>query len=119
MKRDWDCIRAILAELETKRDTTSLVHANEVKGFDEENVSYHMHLMIQAGLIEGTCSGEINVPLHCWAVAMTWDGHELRDRIRSEAIWNKIKAAAREKGVSLSFDLVKVLATKYVTGLFG
>jgi hypothetical protein len=118
MKRDWDCIRAILAALEGKGDTTSVVHANEVHGFDAETASYHMRLMIQAGLIEGSCSDEIGAPLDCSAIAMTWDGHELRDKTRSDTAWNKIKASAREKGVSLSFDLVKLLATKYVIGLF-
>lgn len=118
MKRDWDCIRAILATLESSGDTISVVHANQVPGFDEDTTAYHMRLMIQARLIEGSCSEGVGEPLQCWASAMTWDGHELRDKIRSDTVWNKVKTTAREKGVSLSFDLVKLLATKYLMGLF-
>ena len=53
MTRDWDCIRTILLALEALGDTTSVVNAGDVSGFDAETASYHMRLMIEARLIEG------------------------------------------------------------------
>jgi hypothetical protein len=50
---------------------------------------------------------------------MTWEGHELFDKIRSETIWNKIKAGARERAIPLSFDVVKILAVEAVKSLIG
>jgi hypothetical protein len=88
-----------------------------VPGFDADTVSYNMHLLIEAALIEGRC---VRLPaLHCVAQAMTWQGHELLDKIRSDRVWNRVKALAREQGVSLSFHLVGELAAKVIRALFG
>ena len=109
MKRDWDCIRAILAALEEKGDAESLVHPQAITAFDAETVAYQMKLMIEAGLIEGKfLKGRA---LQCVAQSMTWEGHELLDKIRSEKLWNRIKTMAREQGITLSFQAVKILGT--------
>src|SRR6266567_3593435 len=107
MKRDWDCIRAILVALEDKGDPTSYVQPKDVAGFDDVTVSYNIQLMMERDLIRGTCMR--GQDLHCIAKSMTWEGHEFLDRIRAEGIWNKVKAMAREQGVSLCFDLIKFL----------
>ena len=108
MKRDWECIRAILVALEENGDPTSFVQPTAVSGFDVQNVSYHIKLMIEAGLIEGACARS---GFPCGAKSMTWEGHELLDKIRPEKLWNRIKTMAREQGVTLSFQAVKILGT--------
>ena len=50
---------------------------------------------------------------------MTWEGHELLDKIRSHTLWNKIKAGARERAIPLSFDAVKLLGTEAIKSLIG
>jgi hypothetical protein len=115
MKRDWDCIRAILVALEEKGDAASLVHPSAIAEFDAETVSYNMNLMIQAELIEGRCIK--GAALQCVAQSMTWEGHELLDKIRSEKLWNRIKTLAREQGVTLSFQAVKILGTHALESL--
>jgi hypothetical protein len=77
-----------LAGLEALGDAHSTLRADAVPSFDAEMVSYHMHLMMQAELVEGDCSHALSGPLNCWATAMTWEGHELFDKIRSETVWN-------------------------------
>jgi uncharacterized protein DUF2513 len=119
MKRDWDCIRAILAGLEALENTHSSLRAEAVPSFDAEMVSYNMHLMIQARLIDGVCSEALSGPLDCSAMAMTWEGHELFDKIRSDTIWNQIKKMAREKGIGLSFEAVKILGTAVLKHYIG
>jgi hypothetical protein len=108
MERDWDCVRAILVALEDKANATDPMPPAAVEEFDAQKVSYHMKLMIEAALIEGNCA-KGGYP--CFAKSMTWEGHELLDKIRSEAVWNQVKKMAREKGVSLSFEAVKILGT--------
>jgi hypothetical protein len=88
MKRDWDCIRAIFLALEDKADSGSALRPAQIEGFDEELVSYNMRLLIQAGLIEGTQMRVVRGSMHYAATAMTWAGHELFDKIRSETLWN-------------------------------
>jgi len=109
MKRDWDCIRAILIALDEKGDTASALRPNEVDGFDQEAVSYNMCRLIDAELIKGDCIQPMDSSVRCFAFEMTWEGHELLDKIRSNTLWNKIKSAARERAIPLSFDAVKIL----------
>jgi hypothetical protein len=53
------------------------------KSFDAETASYNMNLLLRAGPIEGKCSAmTVGIPLSCVALAMTWDGHELLDKMR-------------------------------------
>jgi len=48
---------------------------------------------------------------------MTWEGHELFDKIRTDPFWNKIKTAARERAVPLSFEAIKILAGEIIKNL--
>jgi Hypothetical protein (DUF2513) len=86
MKRDWDCIRAIFLALEDKADSGGALRPAQIKRFDEEFVSYNMRLLIQAELIEGSTTRMVRGAAHCAAVAMTWQGHELFDKLRSETL---------------------------------
>jgi hypothetical protein len=117
MKRDWDCIRAILIALDEKGDTASALRANEVEGFDFDLVSYNMSLLIDAQLIKGTCIQPTDRTVQCIAFGMRWEGHELLDKMRSATLWNKIKSAARERAIPLSFDAVKILAVDALKNL--
>src|SRR5437773_5805870 len=117
MKRDWDCIRAILIALDEKGDTASTLRPNDVENFDSDAVSYNMRLLIDAGLIRGTCIQPTNGSVRCVAFEMKWEGHELLDKMRSDTLWNKIKSAARERAIPLSFDAVKILATEAIKSL--
>jgi hypothetical protein len=103
--------------LEDKADTIGDIRAAQVPGFDGETVSYNMRLLIQASLIEGNCSGITRAPLSCFASAMTWDGHELFDKMRTDSFWNKIKTTAREKAIPLSFEAIKILAGEIIKNL--
>ena len=117
MKRDWDCIRAILIALDEKGDTASALRPNEVDGFDRDLVSYNMRLLIDAALIKGDCIQPTDSSVRCAATEMTWEGHELLDKMRSSTLWNKIKSAARERAIPLSFDVVKILGIEAIKSL--
>jgi|SRR5882724_4123560 len=117
MKRDWDCIRAIFLALEEKGDTVGGVRPGQIQEFDEATVSYNMKLLLEAKLIEGNCTRVARGNVYCIALAMTWDGHEFFDKIRSDTLWNKIKAGARERAIPLSFDVVKLLAIEGIKSL--
>lgn len=112
MKRNWDVIRKILLKVEALPDEHSMVTSSdfEADAIDNENAVYHMDLLIQAGLIRGECH-KVTAPAHCLLYSLTWDGHEFLDKIRRETIWNKIKETARIKGVDLTIDTVKAIAS--------
>ncbi len=107
MHRDWDLIRNILARIEALPNTQSVLSPDDVPGVPAETVSYHINILMDAGLIEGNCSKSINAPMHCWANQLTWAGHEFLDEIRSDTTWNRAKTLLRDKGVALSFETIK------------
>jgi hypothetical protein len=119
VKRDWDCIRAILLALEDKGDDTGYLRPTQIEGFDAETTAYNMKLLMQANLIERQYTQATRGNFVCVASSMKWDGHELLDKVKVETIWNRIKSAARERAIPLSFDAVKLLATEGLKSLVG
>lgn len=119
MQRNWDCVRAILLGVEALGDTQSHLEPSSIDGYDQETVSHHIRLLIEAGLVVGNCAQGLQGPLRCYASRLTWDGHEFLDKIRSATVWNKVKSIAREKGLSLSFDVIKLAATHAINSLLG
>lgn len=114
MTRDWSLIRLILLKLEEKTNTTGAF-----PGYDTEAVSCHMHLLLQAGLIEAACKTHSGDAVVCLARNLTWAGHEFLDSIRSDTAWNRIGAVARDKGLDLSFDAIKQIASHVMRNLLG
>lgn len=114
MQRDWDVVRKILLKLEEIGDTRSHLSPHQVNGYDSELVSYHIRLLDEAGLIRARCSKTLNAPLHCDALSMTWQGHELLDQIRQDTVWQKVKRTAGEKGLDLSLDVILSIAKNII-----
>ncbi|WP_233842201.1 DUF2513 domain-containing protein [Dyella sp. 2HG41-7] len=109
MKRDWDVVREILLALEQQNENSSR-GISHIEGRDDSNVAYHIRIMIEAGLIEGNVRDYLGGEVSAVALRMTWTGHEFLDQIRSQNVWGKVKSQAAEKGLSLTFEVVKSLA---------
>jgi hypothetical protein len=112
MQRNWDTIREILSRLE---EVTTEQGCLRLSNFPEEKrveVSYHMELLMEAGLVSGQMSKTIGSgPYDFLAIRLTWQGHEFLDAIRSDTVWQKTKTSFLSKGVSMTFDLVKSVAS--------
>ncbi len=117
MKFDWDCARAVMLALEALPDTVSVLRSHEVSGYDPQKTVYHMQLLIEGGLIRGHCSEGLGEEAACHATRLTWQGHQLLERIRAQSAWNTVKSTAREKGLSLTLDVVKTLAKHVVDSM--
>jgi hypothetical protein len=106
MKRDWDVVRQVLSEIESG-DRRQLRYSDSVDPIATE----HAFLLLDAGYITAIDAttldgrGLINPEL-------TWEGHDLLDTIRSKSVWERVKQLAKEKGVELTLDSVKLLAAK-------
>jgi len=96
MKRDMDLVREILLYAE-QHATPSNPCSVKIEGHSEEEVSYHLRLMRDAGLIDArTPGGSI------WAVlGLTWAGHELLDAARDDSRWSKAKKTLADKAGSV------------------
>ena len=116
MKRDWDLIRAILVAAEESEGPLSTA---DVEGWPADAVNYHIELIVEAGLATGGCTTYLNNGGRtCRIESLTWQGHELLDGIRSKTAWNAIQRLAKEKGLALTFEVVKLAAAEVVKSLF-
>jgi hypothetical protein len=115
MKRDMDLVRKILRIFE-ERDKVSLAKKLDIDGYAPDCVEYHLHLMVQADLLEDptaelqrsfTVGGRMTA-VHSGGLSLTWAGHDFLDASRNESTWEKAKRAAGTAG-GMSFDVLKAV----------
>jgi hypothetical protein len=114
MKRDMDLVRQILQAVEN-HDTVNRRPVVEIEGRSREEVSYHVMIMAQAGLLDAVDSSDMHNGL-IWKVrSLTWAGHEFLDAVRSETVWNEVKKQAK----SAPLEIIKQLAISIGKKLIG
>jgi len=116
MKRNWEVIRKILVRVENEPSEDSNLSSSDFEEIAPEVASYHVRLLIEAGLLVGSCRNSTGSPW-CQIQRMTWAGHEFLDAIRRDTAWNRVREIARDRGVDLSFEVIKALASKAVESL--
>ena len=107
MKRDIDLARAILLALEECDSSTGFQNF-EVQGATSEQVSYHVKLLYQAGLIDAIDASAMN-SFQWYPESLTWNGHEFLDASRDETIWNNAKKHILDNGGVIAFDVLKAV----------
>jgi DNA-binding transcriptional ArsR family regulator len=105
MKRDMELIRKILVSMEAHAKTMGFV-ALQFDGYSDDEVSYHIKLLADHGLIEATdCSTQYGF---CWrARRLRWEGHDLIEAIREESRWNSLKKWVTDAGKILTIETLK------------
>jgi hypothetical protein len=88
-------------------------HDVEIEGRTENEITYHVMLLHEAGLIEAmdlsTLSGV------CWKPQrLTYNGHQFLDAARSDTVWQKAKLWTQKSTGTLTLEGLK-LALPYVT----
>lgn len=111
MKRDWDVILEVLTEIEA--DNLNNLTYGELSSPIRTR---HAFLLRDAGFISGIDASTMDGKA-LLTPELTWEGHELLATIRSKPLWEKIKKAAQDKGIELSFDVVVALAKTALAAL--
>lgn len=89
MKRNMDLVREIMLWLEEHHHGQPKIPER-----DRQEIGYHCHLLMQAGLIDGVVSTYTDDKLpQAIPSSITWRGHEFIDAARDASIWK----AAKEK----------------------
>ena len=137
MKRDWDLLRKQLTDIEEEHDVLAEIPAEpkwtdqpwdeyeqQLKEFKaiEARIAGHLEMLINNGYVEGIyvkrgADGHFSYGLA--GSRLTMSGFDLLDTMRSSSIWESIKSTAQAKGVELTFDVIKGLASlalKQITG---
>jgi len=118
LKRDWEIIRELLTKVEECTLPTEQVGLSNFPAERHAEVSYHMALLIEAGLVHGKMSGSIGPSVAQFiARRLTWEGHEFIDSIRSDTVWKKTTKTITDQGISMTFDLVKEVAKEAASAL--
>ena len=95
-----------------------------VAGYSNEQIGFHVYLMIQAGMLEGSdCTHFQSESPEAMATSLTWAGYEFLEASRDESSWIKAKSIAAT-AKSMTLDLLKTVlaqltaaAAKKVMGL--
>ena len=73
MKRNWDTIREVLVRLEETTPGEGCVRLSSFPQERAQEISYHVELLMEAGLIHGQMSKTIGPsPYDFLAIRLTW-----------------------------------------------
>jgi hypothetical protein len=118
MKRNWETIRQLLVKVEECTLPADTVRLGDFPDERAAEISYHMALLMEAGLVEGSMVQTIGPEVKDFiATRLSWAGHELIDSIRSDTVWERTKKRFRDAGIEMSIELVKEAAQAVAKGL--
>jgi hypothetical protein len=110
VQRDMDLIRDLLLSIEKDAtlDGSRYVVFNDPKEFGDhtiEEITYHVDLLMEAGLVKGDVGGELPI-----VSRLTWQGHEFLADTSDSGVWANVKE--RTKGlpnvaIALVWELAK------------
>ena len=107
VKRDMELVRLILLELEKEPYSQGPIEL-EIPGRTQDQISYHVMLLHEAGLINATDLSTFAGP--DWKpTRLTWQGHEFLDASRDEGRWQKALNIMKDKAGVIAFDVLKEL----------
>jgi hypothetical protein len=114
-----ELIRKILFAIEEKYIDTSL-NSNEIQidGYNMKTIGYHCAILHEAGLISDYKGRYADNELAFFGVGrLTWDGHELLDKIKNDTVWSQTKETITKKGIPFVLDAVKEVATAITSAM--
>jgi hypothetical protein len=88
--------------------------------YSKEEHVYNTALAIEAGLIKGgvTEDGK-GFPMITATTSLTWAGHDFLDAARNDSTWSKAVGVLKDKGLSVTFDVMKDLLTAMMRSQIG
>lgn len=127
MELDYNCVRDLLLFLESELELLDTGYgfefnaiyfddvARNLKKYRKEVIAYTTLKLDEAGYVNVDCEYGDECYHNFTFYGITYEGHQYLDSIKSESIWSKILSKSKEKGLSLTFDVIKALATTLVT----
>jgi Hypothetical protein (DUF2513) len=112
MRLDPDAVRTILLDLERESPVLEPLNGARwfevaVEGKSVEEISEHIRLMTEAGLIEA-----IRLPKQAgffwYPTRMKWHGHQYLDSVRADSMYAKTKEIASKAFGTISLETIKL-----------
>ncbi|NCF27594.1 MAG: DUF2513 domain-containing protein [Gammaproteobacteria bacterium] len=105
MKRNMQLIRMVMLAAEKNKDPYELVDP-KFEGHNETEISYHIALLDDAGLLHGQDRSAIGV-FRWSAGALSWTGHEFVEAVRDEAVWKEALDIAGNSDNGAVFEVLQ------------
>lgn len=100
MKLDKDLVREILLAIEDNGADPRGWMDLEIPDHSSREVSYHVHLLDEAGLVEAIDLSHMGRDGYEWKPKrLTYQGHEFLDTVRDSEVWRLTKETAKQAGV--------------------
>ncbi|WP_460128255.1 DUF2513 domain-containing protein [Pseudomonas sp. S3_A09] len=96
MKLDKEIVREILLAVEANDDAQSWMTL-KIEGRSDKELSYHVMLLDEAGLLSGISLGGIG-HFEWQPKRLTYRGHEFLDAVRDGEVWRRTKEGAEKVG---------------------
>ena len=111
MKFDIELARLILLDLQEAPPTTSYYDI-ALDSYTEEQISYHVMLLNQAGFIGAVEKSTLSK--FCWKPTnLTWEGQKFIDAAKDDKLWNKFKKHIKDKGAAIALETGKTLLIEW------
>jgi len=119
MKRDMDLARELLKWAEDAKPNAECWSDEYGPGHEHVVVAEHIRLLKEAGLVDALLIESDGEILKARVDRLTWEGHDFVARARNDTAWNKAKRIAKEKGLDLTIDLLKMLLPQAAAAMLG
>lgn len=111
MKRDMDLIRKLLVVIE-ENCVPGVPTPISVEGYSEDQIDYHIDLLKETGMIDGSFFVQAQSREFFWNCSLTWAGHDFLDAVRNDSVWSKVKGKLVQVGGDAPIDVIKAVAVK-------
>ena len=105
MKRDMELVRKILIAIEDSNNTMGSITLN-FDNYSDEQVSYHVKLLSENGLIKAIDASSHDV-IAWMPTGLTWDGHDYIEAIKDDKRWQKVKKWISDNGKLITIETIK------------
>lgn len=110
MKRNLDLARHLLLDIENRgTDCSVSVLRTGSNHQSEEQIRYHLRLLIDADLLKEIDRTSAGVP----CVRLTHDGHEFLELARNETRWQDAKFVCQERIGGLALAVIRGILTRW------
>lgn len=123
MRRNDDLIRSLMLHLE---QADSYVNDGiELEGYTQDEVAYHLALIVRAGLAEGpapkysSSGSDPTIPIAVVVTRLSPEGHDFIASLRDDTVWAKVKERLAKVGGSASLEIIGQVGTSVVKQLVG
>ena len=123
MKLKQDCVRYVLLALEAQElgmlsqgaQGSEIAKQLANDKFSVDDITYTLWQLADGKFIKATCDKYV-MGLSIIVYDITWQGHELLDSIRDDAVWSQTKKATSSLK-SVSIGVLKNVASAFLTGM--